>query len=75
MSRKGLGCTRHVQTRYLWVQQGLRNKLFELLAVSTDKNVSDVCTKPVPRELCLRHMESLGQRYAEGKSVAAKAVQ
>ena len=74
-SRRGLGKTRHVQTRYLWVQQKLKEKEFELVAVGTDKNVADLCTKPLSAETCWKHMHALGQYAKTGKSSAAKAVE
>ncbi|CAK9017766.1 Retrovirus-related Pol polyprotein from transposon TNT 1-94 [Durusdinium trenchii] len=74
-SRRGLGKTRHVQTRYLWVQQKLKEKEFELVAVGTDKNVADLCTKPLSAETCWKHMHALGQFAKTGKSAAAKAVE
>ena len=74
-SRRGLGKTRHVQTRYLWVQHRLKENEFELVAVGTDKNVSDVCTKPMSHDLCWKHMNSVGQFAVSGKSRAAKGLQ
>lgn len=74
-SRRGLGRTRHVQTRYLWVQQRLKENDFELLPVSTDKNLADIATKPVSQDVCKKHMAAMNQRFMEGKSTAAKAVE
>ncbi|CAK9049785.1 Retrovirus-related Pol polyprotein from transposon TNT 1-94 [Includes: Protease [Durusdinium trenchii] len=65
----------HVQTRYLWVQQKLKEKEFELVAVGTDKNVADLCTKPLSAETCWKHMHALGQFAKTGKSAAAKAIE
>ena len=71
-SRRGLGKTRHVQIRFLWVQQKVKDKEIDLRAVSTHDNLSDVCTKPVSQNLCSKHMKALGQYVREGRSVAAK---
>ena len=73
-SRRGLGKTRHVQTRYLWVQQQVKSKEIDLRSVSTHENLSDVCTKPVSRELCQRHMKTIGQRIQDGRSESANHV-
>lgn len=73
-SRRGLGKTRHVQTRYLWVQSKLHEREFDLVAVGTDKNFSDLCTKPMSQELCQTHMTNIGQHYVSGASSAAKGV-
>lgn len=70
----GLGKTRHVQTRYLWVQHQVKEKEVQLDPVPTSENVSDICAKPVSQDLCQRHMESVGRRSVEGQSVAAKRV-
>ena len=73
-SRRGLGKTRHVQTRYLWVQSKLHEREFDLVAVGTDKNFSDLCTKPMSQELCETHMRNIGQMFMSGASIAAKGV-
>ena len=73
-SRRGLGKTRHVQTRYLWVQSKLHEREFDLVAVGTDKNYSDLCTKPMSQDLCETHMTNIGQEFRSGASRAAKGV-
>ena len=72
-NRRGLGKLRHVQTRYLWVQTKVFEKEFDLESVGTADNVSDLCTKPVAQDLCLKHMTAIGQCFYEGRSIAAKA--
>ena len=71
-NRRGLGKTRHVQTRFLWVQHQVAEKEIQLEKVSTDSNLSDICTKPVSKDLCLKHMTTLGQFVKTGKSLLAK---
>ena len=71
-ARKGLGKTRHVQTRYLWIQERLREKEFKIEAVRTDKNLSDICTKPMSHDACWYHMSRMSQDYVAGKNVHAK---
>ena len=71
-SRRGLGKTRHIQTRFLWVQQQVKNKDIDLRAVSTHDNLSDVCTKPVSHDLCYKHMQAKGQKVQQGRSTTAK---
>ncbi|CAE7245381.1 unnamed protein product [Symbiodinium sp. CCMP2592] len=73
-SRRGLGKLRHVQTRYLWVQERVQRKDISIEAVGTAHNVADACTKPLTAEVIAKHMASIGQVFSEGKSVAAKAV-
>jgi len=59
-SRKGLGKQRHVQTRYLWIQDRVAAKSFEIRKVCTHWNVSDVLTKTVTRSLLDKHLEMMG---------------
>ena len=71
-SRRGLGKLRHVQTRYLWVQERVQRKEVVIDAVGTHHNVSDMCTKTLPADVVQRHMSAMGQLYKEGRSQAAK---
>ena len=45
--RQGLGQTRHVETRFLWVQEKVQRRVLELEKVGTNHNVSDLLTKPL----------------------------
>ena len=60
-SRQGLGKQRHVQTRYLWVQERIARKEFQIQKVQGEKNVSDILTKATSGPLLERHLEKLGQ--------------
>ena len=44
-SKRGLSKTRHIATRYLWLQEKVRKKELELMVVSTEKNRGDLFTK------------------------------
>ncbi|CAK0904033.1 unnamed protein product, partial [Prorocentrum cordatum] len=55
-SRKGLGKQRHVQTRYLWIQDGVRKNHLEIQKVPGKHNVSDILTKSAPAAELDRHM-------------------
>ena len=46
-SRKGLGKQRHVQTRYLWIQERVACRHFRVKKIRTEKNTSDMLTKSV----------------------------
>ena len=48
--RSGVGRIRHLSCRTLWIQQHVRDKLLELAFVPTKWNVSDLCTKKLPRD-------------------------
>ena len=73
-SRQGLGKSRHVQTRFLWVQEKLALKEFELLKVATKDNVADICMKCLPALEAETHMKSMSFIYTEGRAQSAKAL-
>ena len=70
--RQGLGQARHVQTRYLWVQEKVATRALELERVGTEKNYSDICTKPMPEVAMLKHLKNMGLRFHVGRAGAAK---
>ena len=74
-SRKGLGKTRHVQTRYLWIQDRLANGDFRVARIRTEDNVVDVLTKPVPAETLARRVSTLCQESRDGRASEALCVQ
>ena len=74
-SRRGLGKLRHVQTRYLWIQERVAKNELKIVAVGTKQNVADLCTKPVNKDTCEKRMKTLGQIFATGKASGAKALE
>ena len=74
-SRRGLGKLRHVQTRYLWIQERVAKNELKIIAVGTKQNVADLCTKPVNKDTREKHMKTLGQIFATGKASGAKALE
>ena len=48
LSRRGLGKTKHIQVRYLWVQEEVAMKQFFLKQVAGTENPADVLTKLRP---------------------------
>ena len=71
-SRRGLGKLRHVQTRYLWVQERVANGELEVVKVGTKENQADMCTKALSAELSLKFMTKSGHQYLEGRAKTAK---
>lgn len=71
-SRKGLGKTRHVQSRFLWIQEEVATKALKVDAVGTSQNVADICTKPLPADAANGHMERIGQLPVSGRNKQAK---
>ena len=50
LQRRGLGKTRHIDVRYLWTQQALKEKKFTLKKIESKHNTADIGTKPLARE-------------------------
>ena len=80
-NRLGLGKSRHVQTRYLWIQEKLAkiqeklaNKQFELFKIDTKLNTADLLTKSFATEYAEQHLKPIGFDLAVGRSGLAKAV-
>ena len=58
-SRKGLGKQRHVQTRFLWLQDKVAAGDLTVKKVDTGKNVSDILTKVTSGTVLAKHMEAM----------------
>ena len=69
-SRKGLGKQRHVQTRFLWLQDQVAMRSLHLERISGQRNVADILTKKTTTEALRRHLTTLGY-----KEVARHALQ
>ena len=48
--RVGLGKTRHIAVHLLWLQQHMRNKVFDLCKVKGTENPADLFTKHVSKD-------------------------
>ncbi|CAK0880049.1 unnamed protein product, partial [Prorocentrum cordatum] len=59
VQRRGLGKMRHVQSRYLWIQERVGKGDLSIAAVPGKNNVADVLTKSVGGSLLRRHMATL----------------
>ena len=73
-SRLGLGKSRHVQTRYLWIQEKLANGQFELFKIDTKINTADLLTKSLSTESAEQHLRRMSFELVSGRSGIAKAV-
>ena len=73
-SRRGLGRLRHVQTRYLWVQQRVQEGDLRKKKEPGDTNVSDTLTKPLDEKRMLNLLTVVGYEFRRGRtSLAPKA--
>ena len=59
-SRQGLGRQRHVQVRYLWLQQAVAKHNVVIRKIGTKNNVSDILTKASDATTIARHLEQMG---------------
>ena len=73
-NRLGLGKSKHVQTRFLWIQEKLAEKVFERFNIDTKLNTADTCTKALASEAVERHLKAMGFEALSGRSSIAKAV-
>ena len=67
-SRRGLGRQRHVQTRYLWLQERVAAAHLSVQKVKTTHNVADILTKAAGRETLERHKRTIGLRHVDAHS-------
>ena len=70
-SRRGLGQTRHIQTKYLWVQERLEAGDFTLVKVSTHDNVADLLTKHLDQAKVKLFLEKLSCYTSSDRHVLA----
>ena len=66
--RQGLGKMRHVQTRFLWVQERVKEGHLKVLPVRGKNNPADLLTKPVNGTLRKRFLQRLGFEHRAGST-------
>ena len=62
-SRLGLGKVRHMEVRYLWAQEALRKKRFEVRKIKGDENPADVLTKALSARDMIGKMKTVGAHF------------
>ena len=60
-SRRGLGKMRHIQTRFLWLQDLVASKALNVRKILGTLNPADILTKPLGADVLLRVCGELGQ--------------
>ena len=60
--RQGVGHRRHIEARYLWIQDHVQRGTFKVGKIPGSLNKADVGTKHVARDDLLRHIRALGLR-------------
>ena len=74
-SRRGLGRLRHVQTRYLWVQQRVQEGDLRFKEEPGDTNGSDVLTKPLDEKRMTNLLTMMGYAFRRGRTAVAPEAQ
>ena len=69
--RAGLGKLRHLNVRYLWVQDHVKRERLWLEKVAGADNPADIATKHLSADVMRKHLESLGVRVGGGRARSA----
>ena len=59
INRQGLGKVRHIEVQHLWLQSAVKEKRIKLSKVSSEENVADLMTKPLPPDVIKCHLKGL----------------
>lgn len=73
-SKLGQQKTKHIETKYLWVQQALRANRFKIRKCEGATNVADLMTKHVGHVTMLKHMKNLGLELRAGRPKISPAL-
>ena len=74
IERRGLGKNRHIQTKWLWIQERMAAQDFILKKVGTDKNIADLMTKALSGSVIRKHLASMNVRLCLVESTKQRAV-
>ena len=58
--RRGLGKMRHIQTRWLWLQERVAHKHLKIFKVPGEDNPADIMTKSLTAKVMDRHVRRIG---------------
>jgi hypothetical protein len=74
--RRGLGGkTRHVKVQYLWIQDAVENKEFEIKKVGALENPADMLTKFLAHDPHTKHAYNLSMSFRSGRSNTERAAE
>ena len=74
VSRIGLGKVRHMEVKYLWAQEALKNGRFRVMKVDGTKNPADILTKPKTAKEMGDKLLKVGGRIVEGGKTLVKKI-
>ena len=69
--RAGLGKLRHLNVRYLWLQDHLRSGQMDFHKVAGVPNAADLVTKPLGSGKAKDHLEAIGVTIESGRAANA----
>ena len=69
--RAGLGKLRHLNVRYLWLQDQVKRDAVQVMKVAGADNPADLMTKNLPAHVMHKHMETLHMDAVEGRAESA----
>ncbi|CAK0862523.1 unnamed protein product, partial [Prorocentrum cordatum] len=72
--RHGVGKVRHLELRYLWLQDRVRLRQLELIKEATTEMVADILTKYVESETLYKHMATMNLRLVPLGAVVVSAL-
>ena len=69
--RRGLGRIRHLAVADLWVQDRVAGGDFKLSKIKGTENPADCLTKYLDHRTLMKHVETMGLVYADGRAESA----
>ena len=69
--RVGLGKTRHIDVRYLWIQGEVRDRKVNILKIDTHTNPADMMTKDVDSMKLFKHLKFMNCEANTGRADTA----
>ena len=71
VNRQGLGKLRHINVRYLWLQEKVKDKELDVVKVPGVDNPADLFTKHLDANAMWKHIKKLGFYSAKGRAATA----
>ena len=69
--RHGLGKLKHLELKFLWLQEAVRERRVQLVKEDTHTNRGDLLTKHLPEPRMLALLASCGFEFREGRAEGA----
>ena len=66
--RQGIGGVRHMEARYLWVQEKVEEGELKVNKIKGEENPADLCTKNLPSKKVNNFMKMMSFNYRDGRA-------